>query len=91
MRPPNKSLHATRGHGGAAPANTAANAGDYIYPADVRFDDTAGLLYVKAGGHRAAFGEAQTWLFEYDLRRRKQRDRTLVDPDVLPRECPETR
>jgi hypothetical protein len=71
--------------------HTAANAGDYIYPADVRFDDRAGLLYVKASGHRAAFGEAQTWLFEYDLRQRRQRERALVDPDVLPRECPETR
>ena len=57
----------------------------------VRFDDRAGLLYVKASGHRAAFGQAQTWLFDYDLRQRRQRERALVDPDVLPRECPETR
>jgi len=71
--------------------HTAANAGDYIYPADVRFDNGAHLLYVKASGHRAAFGEAQTWLFEYDLRDRRKRERALVNPDVLPRECPETR
>jgi hypothetical protein len=67
--------------------HTAANAGDYIYPADVRFDDSVGLLYVKASGKPAAFGEAQTWLFVYDLRQRRQRERALVDPDVLPGEC----
>jgi hypothetical protein len=69
----------------------AANAGDYIYPADVRIDTSADVLYVKASGHRAAGGEAQTWLFEYDLRERRLRNRVLVDPDVLPRECPESR
>ena len=42
----------------------AANAGDYIYPADVRFEPTSGLLYVKASGEPAAFGGHQTWLFE---------------------------
>jgi hypothetical protein len=68
---------------------TAANAGDYIYPADVRFDQAAGLLYVKAKGAPAAFGGPQTWLFEYDLRQRRQTGRVMVDPSVLPQECPE--
>jgi hypothetical protein len=70
---------------------TAANSGDYIYPADVRFAPGKDLLYIKTSGAPAAFGEPQTWLFEYDLRQRRQTDRARVDPTVLPRECPETR
>jgi hypothetical protein len=69
---------------------TAADAGDYIYPADVRFDQAADLLYVKAKGAPASSNEPQTWLFEYDLRRRRQTGRIPVDPGVLPQECPET-
>ena len=33
----------------------AANAGDYIYPSDVRFDRAGECLYVKASGVPAAF------------------------------------
>ena len=65
----------------------AADAGDYIYPADVRFDRATGRLYVKASGVPAAFGGPQTWLFEYDLRQRRQTEHARVDPGVLPREC----
>lgn len=65
----------------------AANAGDYIYPADVRFDRPGEHLYIKASGV-AVFGKPQTWLFEYDLRQRRQIQRARVDPSVLPRECP---
>jgi hypothetical protein len=65
-----------------------ANAGDYIYPADVRFDRTSEHLYVKASGFPAVFGGFQTWLFEYDLRHRRQTGRARVDPSVLPQECP---
>lgn len=67
---------------------TAGDAGDYIYPADVRFDRTTGRLYVKASGAPAAFGGPQTWLFEYDLRQRRQTGHARVDPSVLPQECP---
>jgi hypothetical protein len=70
--------------------DVAANAGDYIYPADVRFDHEGDRLYVKASGAPAAFGGPQTWLFEYDLRQKRQTGRVLVDPSVLPQECPET-
>ena len=69
-------------------AVVAANAGDYIYPADVRFDQTSERLYVKAKGIPAAFGGPQTWLFEYDLRQRRQTQRARIDPSVLPPECP---
>jgi len=48
------------------------------------------LLYVRAIGYRAFGGKAETWLFEYDMRQRRQRGRALVDPAVLPPECPET-
>ena len=65
----------------------AANAGDYIYPADVRFDRTKERLFVKASGVPAAFGGPQTWLFEFDLARRQEMGRVRVDPTVLPREC----
>jgi hypothetical protein len=67
--------------------DVAADAGDYIYPADVRVDATGELLYVTASGHRAIGGKAETWLFEYDMRQRRQRGRALVDRDVLPPEC----
>jgi hypothetical protein len=66
----------------------AANAGDYIYPADVRVDRTSDHLYVRASGVPVPFGGLQTWLFEYDLRNRRQTGRARVDPSVLPQECP---
>jgi hypothetical protein len=65
----------------------AANAGDYIYPADVRFERTNDRLYIKASGRPAAFGGPQTWLFEYDLVSRHQTAHAKVDPTVLPQEC----
>jgi hypothetical protein len=66
----------------------AADAGDYIYPADVRFDPAKDDLYIKASGVPAAFGGVQTWLFEYDIIHRHQTRRARVDPSVLPQECP---
>ena len=66
----------------------AANAGDYIYPADVRLDPGSDTLYIKASGITAAFSQPQTWLFEYDLNNRRQIARNRVDPSVLPLECP---
>lgn len=65
----------------------AADAGDYIYPADVRFNPISERLYVKASGIPAAFGGPQTWIFEYDLRQQQQTGRAKVDPSVLPHEC----
>ena len=66
----------------------AADAGDYIYPADVRLDAATDHLYIKASGVPAVFGGPQTWLFEYDLNKRGQIGRARVDPGVLPPECP---
>lgn len=70
--------------------DVAADAGDYIYPSDVRLDRAGERLYIKAHGAPAAFGGPQTWLFEYDLRQRRRTGRVLVDPSVLPQECPTT-
>jgi hypothetical protein len=68
-------------------AVVAVDAGDYIYPADVRFDRQNDRLLVKASGVPAAFGGPQTWLFDFDLTHRRQTDRVRVDPAVLPSEC----
>lgn len=69
------------------PDIVAADAGDYIYPADVRLDQSREKLYSKASGVPAAFGGPQTWLFEFDLNSRKQIGRARVDPKVLTKEC----
>ena len=71
--------------------DVTADAGDYIYPADVRLDRSGERLYVKASGFRATGGAQQTGLFEYDLRQRHQTGRLLVDSSVLPMQCPEIR
>jgi hypothetical protein len=65
-----------------------ANPGDYIYPSDVRVDASNDRLYVKATGVAAGSAQPQTWLFEYDLAQRQQVRRLLVDPSVLPPDCP---
>lgn len=69
--------------------DVAANAGDYIYPADVRIDSGHTHLYIRASGAPASsFSRTlQTWLFEYDLRQRRQTARLRVDETVLPPEC----
>jgi hypothetical protein len=69
----------------------AANSGDYIYPADVRFDHDRELLYVKTSGTPAVsfWRGPQTWVFEYDLGARRRIARVRVDPAVLPQQCPE--
>lgn len=66
----------------------AANAGDYVYPSDVRLDARNDVLYVKAAGLAAGIW-SETWLFEYDLRAQRQLARRRVVNDVLPPECPE--
>jgi hypothetical protein len=64
---------------------------DYIYPEDVRVNLSRELLYVKANGERASNGKAETWLFEYSLRDRRETTRLLVDPNMLPPVCAEPR
>lgn len=65
---------------------TAADAGDYIYPSDVRI--AGEMLYSKTDGLLAADGSPrQTWLFSFDLAHRELLDRVCVDRNVLPAEC----
>jgi hypothetical protein len=66
---------------------TAAQPGDYVYPSDVRVNAVHDRLYVKATGKAAGIWE-ETWLYEYDLQNRNQVRKQLVDPNVLPAECP---
>jgi hypothetical protein len=64
----------------------AADAGDYIYPEDLRLDVENERLYVKAHGLWAGIRE-QTWLFEYDLRQHRRTARVRVKNGSLPLNC----
>jgi hypothetical protein len=64
----------------------AANAGDYVYPSDIRFDSQNDLLYVKAAGLAGGIWE-RTILFEYDLRQHRLLNRRGVKANALPEEC----
>jgi len=67
----------------------AANAGDYVYPSDVRFNAQRSLLFVKASGLAAGISP-ETWLFEYDLVAQRMVERRRVVDSALPAECPES-
>jgi hypothetical protein len=64
----------------------AANAGDYVYPSDVRLDVQNDLLYVKAHGLAGGLSE-QTWLFEYDVRGHRVLESRQIKNGILPPEC----
>jgi len=68
----------------------AANAGDYIWPADVRIEPARDLLYVKASGSAGGW-RPEIWLIEYDLQHRRETSRLLVDGSALPEECAASR
>jgi hypothetical protein len=68
----------------------AANAGDYVYPSDARFNAQTNLLFVKASGLAGGITH-ETWLFEYDLLGQRLIERRRVADSVLPAECPESR
>ena len=57
----------------------AANAGDYVYPSDVRFRAQTNFLFVKASGLAAGIAH-ETWLFEYDLLGQQLVERRRVEP-----------
>ena len=69
------------------PDVVAVQPGDYIYPKDVRLNSSHDRLFVKASGLASGIWN-ETWLYEYDLLKRKQARRNRVDPDALPPECP---
>jgi hypothetical protein len=66
-----------------------ANAGDYVYPADVRFNGQTNLLFVKASGLAGGINH-ETSLFEYDLLSQRLIERRRVSDNTLPRECRES-
>ena len=65
----------------------AANAGDYIYPSDIRFESADDHLFVRADGAAAGVW-LQTWLFEYDISAQRLLGKVQVDPMKLPPQCP---
>jgi hypothetical protein len=67
----------------------AANAGDYVYPSDVRFTAKTNLLFVKASGLAAGITR-ETWLFEYDVLGQRLVERRRVVDSAMPVECPES-
>jgi len=64
----------------------AADAGDYIYPSDVRLNPQNDDLYVKASGLGGGIW-FETWLFEYDIRAQRLLKRQKVVDKALPTEC----
>ena len=73
----------------AGMASVAADPGDYIYPSDIRADYPNDLLFVRARGLAGGMSE-QTWLFEYDVRRKKVIKKLRVENQVLSQECPDS-
>ncbi len=65
----------------------AANAGDYVYPYDIRINRQTDRLYVVASGLAGGIWQ-RTVLFEYDLRARRQTAKRGVNDKDLPEGCP---
>jgi hypothetical protein len=70
----------------SGPEVVAADAGDYVYPSDVRINEAKTILVVEASGLAAGIWH-ETWLYEYDLEAHRELSKTLVDPSVLPEAC----
>src|SRR5205823_13384473 len=68
------------------PEVVAANAGDYVYPSDVRINDAKTVVVVKAKGLAGGIWR-ETWLFDYDLDGHRELSKVRVDPSVLPDDC----
>lgn len=66
----------------------AADAGDYVYPSDVRLSKQNDFLYVKARGLAGGLN-LETWLFKYDPYNQRLVTKQLVTDEALPAECPE--
>lgn len=65
----------------------AANAGDYVYPYDIRIDNQNDRLYVVASGLAGGIW-SRTVLFEYDLQEHRETARRGVRDKDLPKACP---
>jgi hypothetical protein len=66
----------------------AANAGDYVYPSDVRMNTQNDLLYIMARGLAGGIWQ-RTYLFEYDLGQHGLLTRRRVKDSALPDACPD--
>jgi hypothetical protein len=66
----------------------AANAGDYVYPYDIRINNQHDRLYIVASGLAGGIWQ-RTVLFEYDLKVRRQTARHGVKDKDLPTACSE--
>jgi hypothetical protein len=64
----------------------AADAGDYVYPDDIRIDSQTDRLYIVASGLAVFWW--RTVLFEYDLRVHRQTAHRGVKSKNLPAPCP---
>ncbi|MGA2230801.1 MAG: hypothetical protein ABSH22_07870 [Tepidisphaeraceae bacterium] len=60
-----------------------ANAGDYVYPKEIRINPATERLFVLAEGVAMPFGWHDTQLFEFDLRMRKQLGHADMDPAAV--------
>jgi len=71
--------------GPASPSSASTQV--YVHVIDMRVDDSAGWLYVRA---RASAGPnvRDTFIYGFDLRRPHHSERVLVDDAVLLGECP---
>ena len=71
-------------YGPASPSSAAVQL--YVHVVDMRVDDRAGWLYVRA---RASAGPhvRDTFIYGFDLHRPHQSERVLVDDAILPGEC----
>ena len=59
-------------------SDVAADAGDYIYPADVRMNRGTDVLYIKASGIPAAFGGPSNLALRLYLQQKRQTKRVRL-------------
>ena len=62
--------------------------GEKSNPIDVRVDLANCRLYVRSYGTPLFVKAVPTWLVEYDLQHREELQKSTVEPQVLPAECP---
>ena len=66
----------------------SASYGEKSNPQDVRFDPGSCRLYVRSYGTPLFVERVHTWLVEYDLEKRQEVQRAVVEQQVLPALCP---
>ena len=69
--------------------SVAADASDYVYPSNLRFNAQQNLLFVKATGLAVGISH-ETWLLKYDLLGQHLVERRPIADSALFVECPES-